>query len=81
MWAACLENRVLLRAITTACRGHSTLYPFHGICRRARELEEERRSAGAERAPLAVGAPSDEDEPSWVKRGLISFWPPIVPPR
>lgn len=77
MWAACLESRVLLRALSTACRGRPNFRSLHECCRRARLQEDEVPLESRE--PVAAGG--QEDEPSWVKRGLISLWPPIIPPR
>lgn len=83
MWAACLENHALLRAFTTACRGHSQSHTQRGMCRAFGRMPEAPPSADLDSPNVVnVGAElAGEDEPSWVKRGFISLWPPIVPPR
>ena len=78
MWSCCLEHRAFLRAFTTGCRGQSTTHTFRGICRGFRRMDEGTPEAGA---GDSVSAAPEEVEPSWVKRGMISLWPPIVPPR
>ena len=82
MWATCIENRAFLRAFRTACRGHSTHHAFRGVCRGFRRMEQEFAPGGGETAsPGAAAAGAEEEEPSWIKRGMLSLWPPIVPPR
>lgn len=83
MWASCLEGRVLLRALATACRGDVRARSFGGICalRWKPEQEEEEEAMATPAAGLQppAAAPAEED-PSWHKRGMLSLWPPIVPP-
>ena len=81
MWAACLEGRELFRALAAGCRCEARRQSFRGMCgmRWKPNVQEEREAAPDTRFEPATGAPAGED-PSWHKRGILSLWPPIVPP-